>query len=142
MGNRLKTLRIIHLAIAAGPAVFLFIVYFLGPLNRSTEPLSTIAIVLGVLMAAFGLFVINLFAKKASSMDDAGKMSLYFSTKIIQWAVFEGGAFLNAVVFYMSGLYVNAAVAVLLIILLLARPPKRDELTNSFNYRGGVEMQE
>ncbi len=136
MENRLKTLKLIHYLIAAGPAVFLAIAYFLAPDSQDTGILGSAALVVGVALGALALSIMKLFARRAAAMDQDSIPGLYFTAKIVQWSVLEAAAFLNAVVYFMSGPLVNAAVAVILIIILVARPPKPEEMRDSLNYRG------
>jgi hypothetical protein len=145
-GN-VRTLQIIHIALAMGVASFLVIAVvvmrrgaFFGKDPWSvTSPLTLVAIVFAAMAIAAHALVPNLVvtarrkelarAKKAETADFEGIVALYTTQKIIGAALLEGAAFFNTIAYFLEGTALPLLFALLLLGILLSRIPSRDGMT-------------
>ncbi|MCR9143605.1 MAG: hypothetical protein NXI24_15260 [bacterium] len=139
MEQRLKNLRIIHMALTAPPIFMLGVFYFLRQSgqasNESPAELLYVAIGLAVFAPVLSHFISGqLFAarivqiKENLSINEEQTVAVYQSPKIVQWALLEGPAFFQGVVFFLTGELLLLGLGGLLIAILAIQGPSLADL--------------
>lgn len=77
-----------------------------------------------VIEAGLGIFVFDLRMKKVANLQALKeKLSLYFQSKIIKWALFEGAGFFAVVAYFLTGFQIYAFWCLLMVMLLSFNRP-------------------
>jgi hypothetical protein len=145
--DNVRTLQIIHGALAAGVSFFLAIVVLmirkgeiLGKQPWSVTPMITMVAILFAVAAIVAHVVIpsllvtsqrKAMAKTAKTEqgDFDGMVALYTTQKIVAAALLEGAAFFNTIAYFLEGTAIPLLLALLLVVLILNRIPSRDGMT-------------
>lgn len=145
-GN-VRTLQIIHLALAMGVSFFLVIAVvvlrqgsFFGANPWSvTSPMTLVALLFGASAIVGHLLFPNLVVaarrkdlarSEATEEADFGAMVMLYTTqKIVGSALLEGAAFFNVIVYFLDGTALPLLFALLLLGVLISRIPTRDGMT-------------
>lgn len=143
MDQSLRIARIIHLALFSGPAMATAVFYFLrqqealsGQEPIESQPLLVyVAIAVALLAPVVSHFVATQLGRTAAarvsgdlSMTEVQVAGLYQTVKIVQWAIIEGGALLQAVIYFLSGEMTLLALAGLLLAFLAISGPSLADL--------------
>ena len=144
--KRLQQLRIVHLAMWAGCVLFLAVALFMragGPVDPNRSLLTTIAVGYGLLMLLASRIVPALIvrqrlqkmkpAERAGYGDDAAEalpqlVDLYWTQKIVGFALLEGGIFFLLIVYLVEGQLVSLLVAGLFLIGFLEDHPTQGRM--------------
>ncbi len=139
MKEKLATVRIIHMALLAPPIFFMGVLYFLRqsqPPSSDADPiLLYVAIALALAAPVMsGLLSRQLFASAAKrikedlSLDEQATALSYQTPKIVQWALLEGPAMVQGVIFFLTGEIVLLGLGGLLLALLAVQGPSMADL--------------
>ena len=142
MQEKLRTAKLMHVALTASPAFALGVFYFvrsqMDEIARVPELyLSSLA------MAVAAPFVSHFVAARLAAprvaqfqadANASGKLigTHYTSLKIVQWAIVEGVVFFQAVTYYLNGEIVNLGVGVLLLVYMATLRPSEADLQKRF----------
>jgi hypothetical protein len=135
--NYLKTLRILCVAMLAGLCFLLLISILLVSMGimpgGSIVPTQICLIVLAVLLlGSIGGGYYYLYNKRLQSIPDETdvntRLNLYRAAFLLRCACIEGPGFLSVMFFMLTGNYIFAGIAGLLILLLISNYPKRDKI--------------
>ncbi|PJZ69589.1 hypothetical protein CH373_08745 [Leptospira perolatii] len=120
-----------HIAIVAAPLAFVGAAFALeNPKIPSQLPEILLAISLFSVPASF--FLRKLLSDRGKSMQPTKKLAAYQTMKIITWALVEGGCFLNAVAFFISGSMISMVAVMILSAFNLLQVPKMEEFTTLY----------
>ncbi len=125
MNQKIKTLKIIHLALIAGVTLAYFIIGdFKNILNLEIDDSSLIYSFIPAVAYVLSNFLFNKTLKniKENSSDDE-KFAIYQSASIIKWAVLEGACFL---ILFLKPDFILFGVILLFYMILLA--PKEEKI--------------
>lgn len=133
--SQFKTLQIITFALCGGVALFLAVTFLvikkeLILLPNAEQPPILNYIATG--MAVASVVLSNVLFRAALAKIDTGlplnkKFPMYTSAYIVRFAFLEGAGLFNVVVFLLTGVLINALIAVALIILMLTLRPQRQK---------------
>ncbi|MCC5813766.1 MAG: hypothetical protein JJT78_03350 [Leptospira sp.] len=130
--NIFMNLRVIHFAMITGPSALLAISY----ISLTERELIEIAILtqlglgIAILAGIAAIFAPIYFAKQLKINSD--KEVKYQTVKIVQWAIIEAAALMNALSFYFGGNLESAGIAILMILLMASRFPSQVEMDKIF----------
>lgn len=139
MKEKLATVRIIHMALLAPPIFLMGVLYFLrqsqAPSSDADPILLYVAIALALAAPVMsGLLSRQLFASAAKrikedlSLDEQATALSYQTPKIVQWALLEGPAMVQGVIFFLTGEIVLLGLGGLLLALLAVQGPSMADL--------------
>lgn len=140
-----KTLKILHLAIAAVFLLFTAIVLLLfqtgqlkaidPSLERTLQVVAVVASV-AILLLGFNLFKRKMMDARNSPAPGETRMRMYRAACILWWAMIEGPGLLAVVCFIITGGYAFIALAGLHILLLLVFMPRKENIIVLLNLKG------
>jgi hypothetical protein len=133
-------LRIIQFALSAGPLLFLVAITSVGMAGQDRF-VGDALIYVGIAAAAGSLFVALLLPQNMIRSSDGSfekptvesAMGRYKTAKIIQWAIVESAAMVNAVAYFLSGTFMPGLVAAGLALFILFLRPSQEELQTWIN---------
>ena len=139
MNERLATARIIHMALLAPPILLMGIFYFLPQSEAESSGADPLLLYVAIAFALAapvmsGLVSRQLFASAAKriredlSLDEQTIVLSYQAPKIVQWALLEGPAMFQAVIFFLTGEIVLLGLGGLLLALLAVQGPSMADL--------------
>jgi len=136
-----KTLQIITWALSAGVALFLTVTSWLHqnetfwyPIPDDHKPLVYIGVVFAGLVITSSTVLFKYQINAIDTNQASGqKLSRYITACITRYALLEGAALFNVVIFFISGSLINASAAVLIIILMVIYQPKRAQVMANLN---------
>lgn len=129
------SIRIIHVALLAGPAMFMFVSVFLnsGHYVYHFPPEQMELVFLNILFMAIapglGRYSIRRMKKKLSHHEGSKleALAIYRIGKMVQWALLEGAGLFAIVTFFITAnVFYLPFAAFQLVLLVLARPVRRD----------------
>lgn len=130
-----KNLQIITGALCTGVFLFLAVSFLLAKNKLALLPSADnlVLFYVGIGMAAVCTilsFVIfnNLLTQIDTSQPVSNKFSRYVAAYISRYALLEGSALFNTVIFLLSGCLVSAGIAIALLGIMLSLIPKRDKV--------------
>jgi hypothetical protein len=132
-----KVLQIIHGALCLGPTLFLAVTTFLNSQHAGSRngvtPNSNILIYIAVIFAAMLTLMSNFLYHKIVQTIDLSlplnqKFMKYQSACIVRYAMIEGAALFNVVVWFLTGNSTTAFVAAALIGLMIAVRPVKSKI--------------
>ncbi len=134
----LRSIQIVHLALIIGVTLFM-VISFVNNANRlallpdDETHMTLVYVACG--MAVLSVIVSsalynNLLGKIDTSSPLSQKLPQYFSASITRWALLEGAALFNVVVFLLSGSLLNVGLAILLLALMGNLRPSRQKVTD------------
>ncbi|MCB1200089.1 MAG: hypothetical protein KDK41_05545 [Leptospiraceae bacterium] len=130
MQQQIFVLRIIFLGLITGPALFLAVTQFIL-IDRALVEFMEFVIagaVVSIAAIAFSFLLPN-FKDKFGGTNSGSRYTTY---KIIQLAVLEGAALLNAVAFYLTGHPQSLTIGICLVLLMAIRFPSEAEMNKLF----------
>ena len=131
----LKTLKLIHISLVVGLALFAGLAYFqIGGFTIASAD-SNIMLYVVPTIAIVGYFgskyIFGLQIQKiVKEAPLSQKLQQYFSASVIQYAVIEGPGFLALFGYYISGNALFLVIAICLIVYLYTRKPTYQKLKN------------
>jgi predicted transporter len=130
--NIFMNLRVIHFAMITGPSALLAISYFSLAERELLEIaiLSQLGIAIAILAGIAAIFAPIYFAKQLKNNSD--KEVKYQTVKIVQWAIIEAAAIMNALSYFLTGNIESAGISVAMILLLASRFPNKTEMDKIF----------
>ena len=129
----MNILKIIHVALCAGLAIFAFIAYYqIGDFTAQMNQ-RNIFIYLVPVLAAAGYFLSQFFFKKqveAISKEESlsVKLGKYQTASIFKYALLEGPGIVALMAYYWSGNALHLVIAIALIVYLFAQRPTADKI--------------
>lgn len=139
-GEYLKALKVIHIGLIAGVAIFLIIAVVLLLTGFEPELKELEMILLGVtaVAAISGIFAGNLIFRKRleqlielKNLDE--KLTGYQSALIVKLALIEGPAFFTVVAYLLTANMLFPAIAVLLVFVMVLSAPRKNKLISDLN---------
>lgn len=139
MNTKLKTLRIIHLALCSGIFLFALVtvlinkeIMFFDANPKTTAPFNPIFPIMGLITISASIFMFrNLISKIDKTQSAEIKINLYQSAFIIGGALLEAGALFNIVGFSITHNTFFLIFAAANFIFLVLRRPTKDKLISS-----------
>lgn len=139
MKERLAIARILHFGLLFPPTILLGVFYYLRSLADAPstgEPaLTYAAMVLALVSPVISRIVSGQLFKAAAarfkedlSTTEAQTVATYQSAKIVQWALLEGPALFQAVIFYLTGEIILLGLGGLLLAILAMQGPSQADL--------------
>ena len=138
----LKTLQIITMALCTGVILFLAVTFFLnqdkemtmGPVLDKDAPLFYAGVILAAAAIVFSTVLYrSMLAKIDPSLPIPGKMAQYASATITRYALLEGAALFNTVIFLLTACLINAGITAILVIIMIKVKPTLAQVMNDLN---------
>ncbi len=131
VGTQFKTLSILHAALCGGVMLFLFLFRYLVKNDANAQPdnnivMEIIGIAVGfvnVLLARFLFFSRTRQAMTTGSL--AEKINIFRSAFILQMALLEGAALINAIFYFITKNDIHFFIGLGILLLMLFRRPSR-----------------
>ena len=140
-GEYLKALKVIHIGLTAGMAIFLIIAVVLQLKGFEPELKEIEMILLGVtaFAAISGIFAGNMiFRKRLEQLIELknlnGKLTGYQSALIVKYALIEGPAFFTVVAYLLTTNVLFPVIAVFLVVVMVLSAPRKDKLISDLNF--------
>jgi hypothetical protein len=139
-GEYLKALKVIHIGLTAGVAIFLIIavVLQLPGFEPKLKELEVIFIGITTVVVISGIFAGNMIFRKRleqlielKNLDE--KLTGYQSALIVKLALIEGPAFFTVVAYLLTANILFPAIAVLLVFVMVLSAPRKDKLISDLN---------
>jgi DMSO reductase anchor subunit len=136
-GNLFTTLQIIHGALCLGPTLFAVVSYSITPNTHSDiRPNDSVLLYVAAFMALSMVFVSNfLFNKQLAVIDFTApvkqRLLQYQTACIVRYALLEGAALFNVVVFLLTGNYISLAIGAAMIVFMVTIRPTRPVVTEA-----------
>ncbi len=126
-----NTLNIIFYGLLSGILIFFSITYlsFSSGQSKPTSPEMTkifnyLVPFICVIQAGLAIFLFDLRMKKMPNLQTLKeKLDIYFGSKIIKWALFEGAALFTVVAYFLTGFQIYAFWCLLIVMLLSFNRP-------------------
>ena len=135
MEEKLKVIKIIHLALCAGLVMAYILVGNVTSINFNMPPLSQsniIYVLIPVIAYVFSNFMFKTQLKNADrKLKPEDNMALYQTASIIRWAILEGAAF---IILFLNKDFV--LFGILIIIYLALIHPTEDRIKSDLKDRG------
>lgn len=132
MNEKIRILKVIHLAICAGTIIVYFILGQNSITNLKIPTIDSTSIVyLAIPILAFGLsnFLFKLRLKQIDpKLKPEEKLPLYQAASITRWAILEGSAF---VILFLKPDFI--AFGILIILYLIFLRPTEEKINNDLN---------
>ncbi len=130
--KELKSLRVMHLGLMAGLAIVLLNMLFLNnfQLKPALDTLVLVALFLAVAapLAVQAFVLPQLLAAAKSKTGLQQKWNAYRTYAIMSYAILEGPALVNVVVYFLTQSYYCLIAALLLLVLLVRLAPNREKV--------------
>ena len=142
LNGLIKKLNIIYFAQVAG---LLFMVAVFGilrmnglisfePTNEQDYIINTIALLFSIIAIPLGYYIFSLKGKQCTTTkDEATKLDLYRSAKIIKFSLFELAGFLNIIAFGLSGSKQSLLFFAVVMIIFIINKPGENNFLEYFN---------
>ena len=135
MEEKLKVIKIIHLALCAGLVMAYILVGNVTSINFNMPPLSQsniIYVLIPVIAYVFSNFMFKTQLKNADrKLKPEDNMALYQTASIIRWAILEGAAF---IILFLNKDFI--LFGILIIIYLALIHPTEDRIKSDLKDRG------
>lgn len=134
-----KALKIIHLALVAGPVTFVIVSWLLvarGAMGKEAQAQELIFIILSLVLAGITLaagrivFAKRLEAIRQMEADSKSKLYAYLSASIPYWAMTEAPAMFSLVGFLLTGSRILLGIGLCLIVYLIFQKPTVQKMAN------------
>lgn len=131
LGDNFKQMNIIHAALCIGCALILFIMYTLVNQDKNAVPATNmIFTVLGVAIAFINVLLSRILffmrTQQAQTISDFGqKINIFRAAFIIQMAMLEGAAIINAIFYFLTKDKLHFFIAIGVLLLMVMRRPTR-----------------
>jgi hypothetical protein len=130
-----KSLQIITLALPAGIILFLVVTFLIGqkefallPHDEQSSVLNYMALGMAAAMLLVSNFIFQkLLARIDTALSASKKLPMYVQAYIVRFALLESAGLFNVVVFLLTGVLLNALVAIGIILLMLTTRPTRQK---------------
>jgi hypothetical protein len=140
----LKNLRIIHLGMFGGLAIFALIAFFIrdkaGPMldNKLLEILTYLSLIFLLIEIPLGYWLHSNKMKSVAVYPDINsKLIAYKASHIVKIAMFEGVGFFSCVVYFFGGKNSILIQIAIVLIIMLIETPSATKLANELNLLPG-----
>ncbi|MAY83800.1 MAG: hypothetical protein CMP59_06655 [Flavobacteriales bacterium] len=132
----LRGLSIVHAALLFGQIIFLALMLFINStqiVDNSLEDLNEIFLILVPLVAIAGILggkflTQNKLESIKAKSDLNEKLDLYRGALIVKLALLEGPSFFGIICYYLTGDYIYAGIAALIIIIFFTYRPTKESI--------------
>jgi len=134
--SKIKTAKTIHLAMIAGPSIFLALCLTIlkDRVVHENESMAQVALAFSVGVFFLSFLISKRFLRTATSSQAASpnkpssQFGKYQTSKLIQWYLLEMGALFNIVVFFLTKYLISMYASIFLLVYLASRFPSIEEM--------------
>lgn len=131
VGTQFRILSILHAALCGGVIIVLFLFRYMVKHDANAQPnnnlvMEIIGIAIGFISVLLSRFLFFMRTRQALTTTSlAGKIGIFRSAFIVQMALLEGAALINAVFYYITKNDIHFFIGLGILLLMLFRRPSR-----------------